>query len=357
MIVKSRGRMALLGFVLAGALAFALSLAEDPARSWRVYLASDVYLLSLSLAAAAFLAVERLSKAAWSASIRRVPEAMVAFLPAGCLLLLLAGFGLDDLYAWANAETVAGDHHLARRTLFLNASLFYAQVVGYGVLWTWLARRVVREPGRRSARSSALFLVVLLFTFTLASVSWILSLDPEWSTPLFPWYLLSSVYAGGLGAIAGLVLLVLPDARIEHRHDLGKFLFAFSVFWGYLWYCQFMLTWYADFPEETSHYHLVLSPGWAPWFWITALLGLAFPFLLLPARAKRNRPLLLAVAAVVVAAHWLDVLLLVVPAAHGSEAGLGFADLVVGLGFAALFLLLFDLSLRRASMRAAGEAA
>lgn len=365
-LLGRRGRLGLILLVCLGGAAFALSLTTSPERAWRNLLASNFYFLSLSLVGAFFLALQYLSRAGWPTVFRRVPEAMVAYLPVGGILMLVSLLGAKDLYPWANPETMRTDPLLAAKEPFLNIPFFATRMVGFLLLWCLLSWLLVRRSRRqdesgdvalttRNVRTSAIFTVSVAVTFSVASIDWIMSLEPHWYSTLFPWYVISSVFVSGTALIAVLVILLkrrghLQEVNPHHLHNLGKYVFAFSVFWAYLWYSQYMLIWYTNIPEEVSHY-VLRGHDWYRLFLLNLGVNLVVPFLfLVRAGDKKNPRLLLLVSLTVIGGHWLDVYLMVMPSFIGYGAGVGLYEGAIGVSFFALFLLLFDASLRRARL-------
>ena len=354
---------------LLGAVAFVVGVYTTPGRAWHNLLLHNFYFLSLSMMGAVFIAVQYLAKAGWPTVIRRVPEAMVAYLPAGGALMILLAFGVPSIYHWAHVEP--GDTVLEAKASFLNPTGFLVRTVVVLGLWLWLARRLVRysrqqdatgEIGwtHRSVRASAIFVVVFALTFSLAAIDWVMSLEPHWYSTLFPWYVMSSVFVAAVALIAVLVIVLrkrghLPGVNRHHLHDLGKYIFAFSVFWGYLWFSQYMLIWYANIPEETTHY-LRRQGGWHWLFWVNLGVNLFVPLLcLLPAKSKQDGTRLLVLSLIVIAGHWLDIYLLVMPSLLASGPSVGWLEICIGLGVASLFFLFFHASLRRAALVPRGD--
>ncbi|MEK7865861.1 MAG: hypothetical protein AAB434_04205 [Planctomycetota bacterium] len=362
----------LLAFVALGAASFALGVGIGGAgvpggmqRSLSSLLLSNFYFLSLSLVAAVLIAIHYLVAAGWFVVLRRVLESMTAYLPTGALLMMAVLLGLPHLYHWAG-EAAHHDGALASKAAYLNSTGFIVRMVGFLAIWLWLAHRMVRESRlqdetgdlahtSRNRRRSGVFAVVFALTFTLATVDWLMSLEAEWYSTLFPWYVFSSVLVAGLCWTVMLVAWlrrsgVLPQVNEHHMHDLGKYVFAFSMFWGYLWYCQYMLIWYANIPEEVTHYILREHHGWNTLFLVNAAVNVILPFfVLLPAVHKKNPRILVACCAVLALSHWLDLYLLVMPSSSAAGPRFGLTEVGIFLGTAALFLLRFDRSLRGAS--------
>ncbi|MCE7959349.1 MAG: hypothetical protein DYH06_15640, partial [Acidobacteria bacterium ACB2] len=270
-----------------------------------------------------------ISGARWWGPVRPVASAL-----AGTLLIPAAAvaatvfFGLRSLYPWARPDAVAASHLLHGKTAWLNPPLFLARVLV--VLIVWLALTAFLRDRASSARpgpASALFLVVLAPTLSVASWDLAMSLEPEWFSTMYAVYVFAGSFLGGIAAVA--LLASALDARgllprglgAKERHDLGKLLFGFATFWAYIWFCQYLLIWYSNIPEETTHYVARLTRGWTALFWLNPVLSFAVPFAaLLPVAAKRSRAVLVPVCLVVVAGRFLDAYLLVVPSAGPAPA-------------------------------------
>ncbi len=371
--VPSRGaegsvpRGALLLVAAAGGLTFLCGLFLAPDRVWGGFLAGFAWLASVAIAGPAAIALLSLAGARWWVALRRVPEAMAATLPAVGLLGLCLPLGLHALYEWSHPGVVAADPLLSRKAAWLDGTFFSLRLVVILVLWIVAARLLVARSRRFAAeggdaarralvRASALFMAVFAPTFSVAAFDWLMSLEPHWFSTMF-----ALLHAGGAMAAgtAAAVLLALraeregPLAgllREEHLHDLGKLLFALTLFWGYCWFCQYMLIWYTDMPEETAHYLARREGPW--WLLVQATLALKWgvPFLaLLARRACRSRVVLARVAACVLAGHALDLYVQVGPPLMGVTPRFGAWELLPLAGAVALFFWLASGALRRAA--------
>lgn len=347
---------ALLAISGLGAAAFLAALRLDAPRAWANLLLGNVYFLSISAVAAVFIAVQYLSKAGWPTLFRRIPEALCGYLPAGAATAGLLCLGVEDLYHWAHP----GEHDavLAAKHAFLNVPFFRVRTILYVLLWLVFARALVRRsraqdedgnPAHTAANValSAAFLAVFAATFSLASIDWIMSLEPHWYSALFPWYVFSGAFVHAVAAVTLLLILLrrrgfFPEANRHHFHDLGKYLFAFSVFWGYLWFSQYLLIWYSNIPEETA-YFVTRSGAWNGVFWLNPAINLLLPFiLLLSASAKKSPSRLLAACGVLFLGRWLDLYLMIMPPLLRHGPRLGWQEVLVFLGLGALFVLIFD---------------
>ncbi|MHC4924722.1 MAG: hypothetical protein ACYTG4_11715 [Planctomycetota bacterium] len=338
----------------AGAVAFGVGLATDPDRAWLNLLLNNFYALSLSMVAVFFLAIQAISKAGWPVLFRRLPEAMAGYLPAGAVLMLCLGFGLHSLYHWSHADAVAADPILQQKSAWLNVPGFMGRMAFILVAW-WAVTRLFLRHGRpgnadevvvgKTTRDAVVFAVVFVLTFSVASVDWVMSLEPHWFSTLFPWYVLSSVFVAGLSLLTVAVVILrrrgaLPQVNESHLHDLGKYVFAFSVFWGYLWFSQYMLIWYSNIPEETTHYALREGPWWWP-FLFNVVINLVVPLLfLISITAKRNEKRLVVIGLLLVAGHWFDLYLLVMPAHSPDGMHLGWLEAGTAVGIGGLFVML-----------------
>jgi hypothetical protein len=208
-----------------------------------------------------------------------------------------------------------------------------------------------------NVRLSAGFLVVFGLTLWLASEDWLMSLTPGWSSTVFSVYQFSGIVVAGL---AGMILFSVwlrwlgPFRRVlntEHLHDLGMLLFGFSTFWVYLWFCQYMLIWYVNNPEETPWVAVRSTGPWARLLIVSLVLNWGIPFVvLLPRWTKKRAAILGSVAALVLAGHWLDLYIAILPPSGFPSAGAMGCESGLWLGTMGLFALLFFFLLRRAAI-------
>jgi len=345
------------GTAIAAAVTFLAGLFISPLRAWAGYLTGFTLFACLALAGAFFLAVLTLVGARWVAPLRPIPEAMASRLPVAGLLGLVLLAGVRILYPWSDTAAVTDDPLLAGKAAYLNFPFFALRLVVFFVLWTWLglglaraSRRWGEERSARHARASTtyacLFLPVFAVTFSLASVDWLQSLEPHWYSSIYALYTLAGLGSSGL-ALAILLTVYLRRGpwrtSVSERHldDLGKIGIALALFWGYIWYCQYMLVWYTHLPEETPYYVLRQTGDWRVLSVLHLILNCAIPFLaLLPRAARRSEALLSRVAGVMLVGQWLHLYLLVAPALMGERPLVGIWELAPGIGALALFLYL-----------------
>ena len=337
--------------VIAFAIAMALTGAVvAPDDVWPNILLSGFFLLGIGLAGGFLVAVHDVSNGRWLGPVRRIACGFTRLVLPGWLVVFAAiVLGWSHLY---------GDHHLAGfKALWLDRTFVTARAIIYMLAWLGslrLLRRVApasspavaaaSRRGRRAAatvaRPAAPYLVIFAFTVWLASVDWIMALEPEWSSTIFGVYHFAGLFTAGLAAIVVVAVnRSRSDAAItsDHLHDLGKLLFAFSTFWMYIWFSQGMLIWYGNLAEETGFYARRAYGNWGVLFWATVVLMWALPFLvLLPENTKRNRTILSRIAVAILIGHWLDLYVAIIPA-HTPAPHLTGWELALALGaFAAV---------------------
>jgi hypothetical protein len=324
------------------------------------YLVNYCFFLSLSLGALFSVAVDHAARAGWNVSLRRLAEIMAANMP--CLIVLFVPIvapvllGNHSLYTWNDPLAVAGDTLLRGKAAYLNPGFFGVRSVIYLLVWWLLARFYLRrsvEQDRtgdpaltlRMERLSPIALLLFSVTVTFASFDWLMSLTPRWYSTIFGVYFYSGAVVGFFAAMILVAVALQACGRlktsitIEHYHDLGKLLFAFVIFWGYMAFSQYLLMWYANLPEETEWY-LVRQSG--PWLWVS--LGLLFGNLLIPffgllsRHVKRRKWLLASWAVWLLVMHWIDLYWIVMPNLSPQALSWGPIDGCLFLGLGGVYL-------------------
>ena len=243
-------------------------------------------------------------------------------------------FGLQDLYSWTVPGAAEHDALLRWKAPFLNVPFFLIRAALYFGCWSFIALLYFRlsrgqdatgDPAV-SARLRGLAgpaIIVLALTTTFASVDWIVSLTPHWYSTMFGVYFFAGSFVGFI-ALLSVVASAMPRAGLldtvisaEHRHDLGKFLFAFPAFWAYIAFSQFFLIWYANLPKETVWFKARLEGSWE----IVSLLLMAghfgVPFFYLMGRTVKRTGWTLAIGGTwLLAMHFVDIYWQVMPTLH-----------------------------------------
>ncbi|MHC4392738.1 MAG: hypothetical protein ACYS22_15695 [Planctomycetota bacterium] len=354
---RSLQRLLVAVAVCGGALVVA-GLVFAPDRTLRSLLTAEIYVLGLALGAACFLALQHVTSAGWSTGLRRVPEAIASTLPVAAAIMLPVLLGTSVLYHWSHASAVAADPILQGKSPWLNQPFFVVRAIFYFGVWLLFVRAIVRrsvlqdddpsvEHTHRMKRLSGLFLFAFAVTFSAATFDWIMSLDPHWFSTAYAVYHWSGVFVSGLAVTTLLVIFlrregVLPQVKDSHLLDLGRLIFGFTTFWAYIWFCQFMLIWYANIPEETTYYLGRIAPAWVTLFVANLLVNWVIPFVvLLPRPAKRSESVLTKVCVLLLFGRWLDLYLDISQPVLTDGPSFGLFEAGPVLGAVALFALAF----------------
>jgi hypothetical protein len=340
-----------------GLLVFILGLFFSPDRIWRALLVNWLYFTSISSAGVMFVAVQRITTARWSRPIIRFLEGYVAFLPIAFVLLLLIVFvGEHHIFWWSNRAP-----EIHEKAIYLNPPFFFTRVIGIFLVITALSlwyiytcvrldvgilpeqgadwARGLRERMRRgfgderrelhtthSLQGKLAVFLAFAFGFGWIVLSWDLSmsLDPYFQSTMYGWWFFMGAW---VAALASWTLIVMSWRRYlarydliqeKHFHDLGKLCFAFTAFWGYLTFGQYLVIWYGNLGEETHWMRLRLIDGWRIPTLLTVGLMFIFPFFgLLSRAAKVFLPTMVLFASCTVVGLWMHRYLEVYPSIYG----------------------------------------
>lgn len=355
------------GLAVLGVVTLAAGLLLEPQRTWINLLLVSNYLVGLGLGGLLLVALHYVTGARWSVSLLRVPEAMTAVLPLAAVGLATVLLFRPSLYAWTVSASLRGSESPLQH-LWLNRPFFLIRALAYFALWLAFAAALVRNSHRqdndhdtarkgKNIRLSAAFLVVFGVTCWLASYDWIMSLEPEWSSTIFGVYNFAGLFLSGIAAVILLVIWLRRHSPLQavlnddHLHDLGTLLFAFSSFWMYTWFCQYLLIWYVNNPEETAYFRRRWHGNWPAWLFLDLVLNWGIPFLVLLFRSAKRNPLVLGtVAVVVLAGRWVDLFLMILPSQKDAVPALGAIEVGLLLGAGGLFALAVFRGLSKGSL-------
>jgi hypothetical protein len=292
---------------------------------------------------------------------------MTAILPWAALGLLAVFLCRPSLYSWTQGES-HGAYESPLHQLWLKRPFFLVRALIYLLLWVLFAMAIVRnsrqqdrdgDPARtwRNIRLSAAFVVVFGITCWLASYDWIMSLEPQWASTIFAVYNFAGLFLSALAAVALLALWLRLRSPLrsfvteDHLHDLGTLLFSFSSFWMYTWFCQYLLIWYVNNPEETAYLRQRWQGNWATFLFLDLALNWGIPFLVLLFRsAKRSGLVLGTVAFMILAGRWVDLSMMIMPSQSQAARLPGLIDTGLLLGGLGIFMLAFFRALSRAAL-------
>ncbi len=331
-----------------------------------LYVAAFFFMM-ISLGALAFYAIQYASQSGWSPVLFRIMQAITYYLLPGALIVLAIAFFADKhLFIWMDPDVVAHDKLLQAKAGWLNKTAFLIRgliFIGGWSLYRYFSRKFSlaqdlandNKNFKRNFQISAGFLVFYIYTESMMSWDWVMSVDPHWFSTLFGWYVFASMIVSGITTIALMTIYLKSKGYIKfvndsHLHDLAKYMFGFSVFWAYLWFSQFMLIWYANIPEEVTYFVTRIEDYTIPFFTMFAL-NFIFPFLVLMNSDYKRIPWFIVMAGMIIlVGHYMDVYNMIMPATVGDRWGFGLPEISALALFSGLFIILVFYSLSKAPL-------
>lgn len=382
---RSKGFNALCGVLfLVGLVSFISVRSSDPLRAWTDYVSNWLYFTSVAMGAVMFAVATTIVKAKWNWSVRRVSFAFAAFLPVAFVLLLpMLGLG-EEFFPWI--QEMAHDPIIQKKAAYLNLPfLITRNVVGALILFgtalylTYLSVRPdlglaaggedddagralwrqrltqdyqgqeaeeVRSYARMTRLAPAMALMYPLI-MSIFSYDWVMSLDPHWfSTMMGPWFFMGAFWVGILASAFAVTRLKAREADFDRAmgraqlHDLGKLAFAFTVFWTYLVFAQYIVIWYGKLPHEQA-WIIDRSVGlWGTLSLTVVVMCFVIPFVGLIGRAPKFNPRIFGLVTLVpLVGLWLERHLMVIPSLRpAEEAVFGVPEALIALMFLGPFL-------------------
>ncbi|PIT98595.1 MAG: molybdopterin oxidoreductase [Bdellovibrionales bacterium CG10_big_fil_rev_8_21_14_0_10_45_34] len=341
-----------------GVITFLMGLQTNSDRIWQAFLLNSFFFISLAVGGLFFVSIQYVTKAGWSVVVRRIAESLTSYLVVGSVAILAVTFyGAKSLFPWMDSGFVAANELVYKKAAYLNSGFFSIRTLIFAAIWFLFARLIVGSSVKqdqtgdvnlthRNLKFSIGFLILFALTYSLFSVDYLMSLDPLWYSTIFGVYTFSGLFQSTLSFIILITLSLrkrgLLDGYVtdEHMHDLAKFLFAFTVFYAYIAFSQFMLIWYANIPEETAFFLHRSHGGWMGVSLSLPILKFAVPFFaLLPRAAKRDMSHLVRVCVLMVIMQMVDLYWLIYPNFHESPV-LPLWEIGLFAGFLGLFLLM-----------------
>lgn len=341
-------------------------------KPWSAVYIAAFFFFMIALACLAFYAIQYAAQAGWSPLLLRVMEGITAYLLPGSIimfvLLALSGFHFNHLFHWmAEGITDPNNEHydkiIAGKSGYLNVPFFLIRAAIFIVGWNLYRRLALKYSKnqddatdnrwhKKSFKAAAIFLVFFIYTESIMSWDWIMSFDPHWFSTLFGWYVFAGMMVCAITTIALVTIYLKSKGYLEkvndsHIHDLAKFMFAFSIFWTYLWFSQFMLIWYSNIPEEVTYFITRIDDYKLPFF---AMLGMNFVFpllLLMNSDYKRVNWFVVMAGIVILLGHYVDIFNMVMPATVGKSWSFGLVEIGALLFFLGLFLFIVFTSLTK----------
>lgn len=382
-------KMPIIGAVIAAAgLGGAYATMQgDTHAFWYAYLVGYMVFLALGLGGLFFTILQHLVRAGWSIAVRRIAENAMITLPVMALLgLPIIFLGAHDLYHWTDVAAVEHDFMLTAKKSYLNEGFFQIRMFVYFAVWTLLSVFFYRkstgaddappEVALKAAHSmrfwAAPALALYALSLTFAAFDLLMSLDPHWFSTMFGVYYFAGSTLSEFALLTLTVILLHKSGylrgvvTVEHYHDLGKFLFGFTVFYTYIAFSQYFLIWYANIPEETMWFGYRIADDFLPLTYLLALGRFFIPFFfLLPRGVKRNSFTLTLAAVWILFMQVVDMYWLIQPVRahhHALESGdhtmhlhIGAVDILALIGVAGAFIAVFTWACGRKALVPTGD--
>ena len=337
---------------------------------WHPYLVSACFFLTMTLGGLFFVLVHHITNAGWSAVVRRLAEGVSrnVLLMALIFIPLVMPGPMGVLYKWVHPDP--GDEIISVKSSYLDYNWFLVRMGVYFFIWivfAWSYHRSSVAQDRdgdvqrssRMSRISPLGVALFALSITFAGYDLLMSLDAHWFSTIFGVYIFAGCVLSFHALLALIVVWLQANGRLtraisdEHMQDIGKMMFAFTIFWAYIAFSQYMLYWYANIPEETIWFVRRQSIWmWGFWGWLMVVGHFFVPFLFLVSRhIKRKRATIAFGAVWVLAMHWADMYYLVMPQiSNGTEFPFKMVDITIPIGMGGLFIIGLALSLRGHSL-------
>ena len=330
---------------------------DDPyhSRFWSNFLHNSVFFTGIAFLALFLLCAKVIAYSGWHVVFKRIWEAHALFLLMGILLMLIIIGGVwlryHHLYHWAEPEIVLEDEILSHKSAFLNPlsyTIFTLAILG---VWYYFARKMrsfsLAEDNvehynysihkKKTRVWASIFLPLGGFSSAAVIWQWVMSLDPHWYSTLFAWYCTISWLIAML-CVTVLMIVYLKskgyfqEVTPNHLHDLGKYIFGFSIFWAYLWFSQYMLIWYGNIGEETIYFKQRIDQ-YPVLFYSNLGINFILPLLILMRNdTKRKIGTMSFISILLILGHWLDYFLMIKPGVWHAVSGYQNGESVEGGG-------------------------
>jgi hypothetical protein len=352
----------------AGALFLILSaigVAFEPREFFVSYLWAFIFWIGLTLGCFNAAMIHYLTGGRWGNSTRRFLEAGFMTLPIMAILFIPTLFGLHELYPWARPNEVSSDKILQQKIVYENFSAFLIRAIFFFGIWILVATRLRKwslqqdltpdvAPTIKMRTLSGPGIVIVPLTVTFAFVDWIMAIEPAWFSTVFGVILLAGQIVVAIAFAVLLLAWLRPHwlfrevANEKQFHDLGNLLLAFVMFWTYVAFSQFLIIYSGNQPHEIGWYLRRIAGNWKWLVGAIAAFHFLVPFLLLLFRAaKKNIQRLAVIAALVFAAHILEIFWTIAPTFYRDGISIHWTDFAAGLGIGGIWLGVFAGNLKR----------
>ncbi len=329
--------------------------------------------ISIGLGSLFLIGIEYLAGAVWSTVFRRVPEFLASLLLIVPIIAIPVYLNVHGLYHWTHEEAVKTDEILAGKSGYLNITFFTIRLIFYFAVWILFYLFLTKNSSKQdktkdvkltklNTRISAIMMPFFAITITFTAIDLIMSLEPHWfSTIIGVYYFAGSILAGFSVATFFIVYLnekgyFVKGLVEDHYYSLGTLLFAFTNFWAYIAFSQYLLIWYANLPEETFWYLNRWEGTWIYFSIALIIIRFVLPyFYLLSQPSKSNPKKLLLASGWIFFAHIIDLFWLTMPTLSKKAVPLGWSELSIPLVSIGLIIIIFYLNYKRKNIVPIGD--
>lgn len=332
------------------------------------YLTSFSFFTSIALASLILVMIHHVTKSSWGTVLRRIPESFFANIWIWAIFFIPILIGMSSLYSWTNTEYVANDPILLDKVPYLNVSFFVIRQFIYFAIWGYLGYRLHKVSVEMDKTNdwglvqvlrnlSAPGILIFSLTVAFASFDWLMSLDAHWFSTMFGVYFFAMSFQALFPILILITFWLHKKGLLEntigkaHIYDLGAWFFGFTVFYAYIAFCQFLLIYYANIPEETLWFYHRLEGSWEFVTYTLLLCRFIIPFILLLNRdTKHNHKLLVFTSVLVIVMHFVEIYWIVMPVLSHSGVSVSWIDFTTFIGLGGIFMGLFFQQFKKYNM-------
>jgi len=373
-------------FVIVGVIGFVLgATGPHPTRAWEVFLVNMLFWSGIAQAGVVFSAIMHIANGKWGVPMKRISEGISTFLPISFVLFFLFILGRHYIFTWLDQPVEVQKNWLNFPFLFTRDLIGIIVLGALGIAYLYFSLRIdigmLHEQGNGQEKGfkrtlirgwrgleaeqkrsheilsilSVVFIVMYAFIFSLLSVDLVMSLDPYWYSSLFGGYFFIGNLYIGLSFLAILAIIMRKHygleeyITIDHLHDLGKFMFGFSILTGDFLWSQYLVIWYGNLQHESSFILIrVYTQPWRNLSIFVMIVAILIPFFaLIPKRIKRHPKRLFVVALIILGGMWFERFLMIVPSLWKEGTfPFGWMEGLVTLGFLGAVMLAFFVFMR-----------
>ncbi len=318
------------------------------------------FLTSVGLGSLFLVAIEYLGGAVWSTPFRRIPEFLSAIILVLPIVVLPLIFSMGNIFHWMHPEIVNSDNILIEKAPYLNTTFFIIRIAVFLSIWIFFYLLITKNSRnqdvskdqdltKKNIKISAIFIPFFAITITFTGIDWLMSLEPHWFSTIFGVYYFSGSVLAALSAVTIIAVLLNEKGYLikgltpDHYYSLGALLFAFTNFWAYIAFSQFLLIWYANLPEETFWFLERWEGSWVIFTIGLMIIRFVIPYFgLLSQPSKMDPKRLIIVSSIILFAHWYDLYWLAMPNLSKEGVLLGWQEFGFILFAIGLIILVFN---------------